>query len=449
MATILIANALTVNEGTSTYQDLLIRNGRIDTIGGNLSAKGVGRVIDADGRALFPGMIDDHVHFREPGLTHKGNIASESRAAVAGGITSYMEMPNTLPATTTIGRLEEKHRIARNTSFANYSFYLGGTNDNIETVKRLDPKQACGVKVFMGASTGNMLVDDTDVLEQIFTHCPTIVAAHCEHSPTIEANIRRFQAIHGENIPIALHPAIRSEAACYRSTALAVELARRCNTRLHILHLSTAKELTLFSSLPLEKRRITAEACVHHLLFSDTDYRDKGNLIKCNPAIKTEADRQQLLAALQEGTINVVGTDHAPHTLEEKQQPYLRAPSGLPLVQHAFVSLIEHVHDQTLTLEQVAERTAHGPAQLFDVKDRGYLREGYWADLVLVDLKRPTVVDDQPVCYHCGWTPFAGRTFRSSVVSTFVCGHPAFMDGQIDPTPKGMRLEFERSSSLK
>ncbi len=444
MTSILITNALTVNEGRSSHQDLLIRGGRIEAIGGDLSGKGTDRVIDAGGRALLPGMIDDQVHFREPGLTHKGDIRSESRAAVAGGITSYMEMPNTSPPTITIDLLEEKHRIAREASFANYSFYLGGANDNIEAVKMLDPKQACGVKVFMGASTGNMLVDDPDALEQIFTHSPTIVATHCEDSPTINENTRRFQAIHGENIPIALHPAIRSEAACYRSTALAVELARRCKTRLHILHLSTAKELALLSSMPLEAKRITAEVCVHHLLFSGTDYRDKGNLIKCNPAIKTEADRRELLAALQAGTIDVVGTDHAPHTLAEKRQSYLRAPSGLPLVQHALVSLLEHVHDRALSLEQVAEKTAHNPARLFEVKNRGYLREGYWADLVLVDLNRPTIVDDQPVYYHCGWTPFAGRTFRSSVAATFVCGHLAYLDGKIDPQPAGMRLEFNR-----
>ncbi|BBO69588.1 dihydroorotase [Desulfosarcina alkanivorans] len=444
MATILITNALTINEGTAIHQDLRIRDGRIDAIGGDLSGRGADRVVDAGGRVLLPGMIDDQVHFREPGLTHKGDIGSESRAAVAGGITTYMEMPNTAPATTTIDRLEEKHRIAGQTSYANYSFYLGGANDNIEIIKQLDPKQACGVKVFMGASTGNMLVDDPVALEQIFTHSPTIVATHCEDSPTIDENTGRFQAIHGEDIPIALHPAIRSEAACYQSTALAVELAGRCNTRLHVLHLSTARELGLLSSLPLEKKRITAEVCVHHLFFSGTDYRDKGNLIKCNPAIKTEEDRRQLLAALEKGTIDVVGTDHAPHTLAEKQQPYLKAPSGLPLVQHALVSLLEHVHTGALTLEQVAEKTAHSPAKLFDVRERGYLREGYWADLVLVDLEHPTVVDDQPVHYRCGWTPFAGHTFRSSVAATFVSGHLAYHDGRIDPDPAGQRLEFDR-----
>jgi dihydroorotase len=444
MASILITNALTVNEGSSNHQDLLIRSGRIDAIGGDLSGKRADRVVDADGCMLFPGMIDDQVHFREPGLTHKGDIRSESRAAVAGGITSYMEMPNTSPPTTTIDLLEEKHHIARGASFANYSFYLGAANDNIEAVKMLDPKQACGVKVFMGASTGNMLVDNPDTLEQIFTHSPTIVATHCEDSPTIAENTRLFRAIYGENIPIALHPAIRSEAACYMSTALAVDLARRCNTRLHVLHLSTAKELALLSSMPLEAKRISAEVCVHHLRFSETDYRDKGSLIKCNPAIKTEADRRRLLAALQEETIDVVGTDHAPHTLAEKQQSYLSAPSGLPLVQHAFVSLLEHVHDGALTVEQVAQKTAHNPARLFDVKERGYLREGYWADLVIVDLKQPTVVDEQPVHYRCGWTPFAGCTFRSRIAATFVGGHLAYLDGKIDPQPAGIRLEFDR-----
>ncbi|BBO76270.1 dihydroorotase [Desulfosarcina widdelii] len=444
MATILIANALTVNEGRSSHRDVLVRNGRIDAIGGDLAGKQADRVIDAAGNALLPGMIDDQVHFRQPGLTHKGDIGTESLAAVAGGITSYMEMPNTSPATTTIERLEEKHRIAEKTSFANYGFYLGATNDNIETIKKLNPLQACGVKVFMGASTGNMLVDDPIALEQIFTCSPVIVATHCEHSPTIDENTRRFQSIHGEDIPMALHPAIRSEAACYRSTALAVDLARRCQTRLHVLHLSTAKELVLFSSKPLDEKRITAEACVHHLYFSGTDYGDKGTLIKCNPAIKTEVDRCGLLTALQDGRIDVVGTDHAPHTLEEKQRPYVSAPSGLSLVQHALVCLLEHFHDGVLTLEQIVEKTAHGPARLFNVRKRGYLREGYWADLVLVDLDRPTSVDDQPIHYRCGWTPFAGRTFRSSIVATIVSGHLAYMEGKIDPIPSGMRLEFAR-----
>ncbi|HSO18935.1 MAG TPA: dihydroorotase, partial [Desulfosarcina sp.] len=402
------------------------------------------RVFDAGGRALLPGMIDDQVHFREPGLTHKGSIASESRAAVAGGITSFMEMPNTVPPTTTIDRLEEKHRLARGTSFANYSFYLGGANDNIDAIKRLDPGQACGVKVFMGASTGNMLVDDPDALTQIFTHSPTIVAVHCEDSPTIDANTRRLQAVHGEDIPMALHPAIRSEDACYRSTALAVDLARQCRTRLHVLHLSTAKELALFTSGPLDEKRITAEVCVHHLFFSGGDYAQLGTLIKCNPAVKTEADRLGLLAALKADTIDVVATDHAPHTLAEKRQPYLKAPSGLPLVQHALVSLLELVHDGVLTLPEAVEKIAHAPARLFDIKERGYLREGYWADLVLVDLDRPGLVDEQPVLYGCGWTPFAGRRFRSTVVATWVAGHAAFIDGRVDPAPTGRRLAFDR-----
>lgn len=444
MTSILISNALMVNEGVSAAGDMLIRDGRIDAIGSTLSGSRADRVIDADGRLLLPGMIDDQVHFRQPGLTHKGDIASESRAAVAGGITSFMDMPNTAPPTTTIERLDEKFRFAAEGAHANYSFYLGGANDNIETIKRLDPSSACGVKVFMGASTGNMLVDDPEALEAIFTHSPVIVATHCEHSPTIAENTLRFQAIHGADIPISLHPAIRSEAACYRSTALAVELARRCGTRLHVLHLSTAKELGLFSDRPLDEKRITVEVCVHHLFFSGTDYGDKGTLIKCNPAIKTDVDRLSLLAALKAGIIDVVGTDHAPHTLEEKRQPYLKAPSGLPLVQHALVSLLEHVHDGVLSVETVVERTAHAPARLFNVRERGYLREGYWADLVLVDMNRPVAVDDQPVHYRCGWTPFAGRTFRSCVAATIVSGHLAYMDGEVNPEPAGKRLEFDR-----
>ncbi len=444
MTSMLITNAMTVSDGLSICQDIYIRDGRIAAMATNLSGKRADRTIDAEGRILLPGMIDDHVHFREPGLTHKGDIGSESRAAVAGGITSYMEMPNTAPPTTTLDRLAEKYRIAEKRSFANYSFYLGATHDNIETVKRLDPRAACGVKVFMGASTGNMLVDDAVALEQIFTHSPIIVATHCEDTSTIEENTRRFQIIHGEDIPMALHPAIRSEAACYRSTALAVELARRCRTQLHVLHLSTAKELALFGDGPTDGKRITAEACVHHLYFAGTDYEAKGALIKCNPAIKTAKDRTALLAALASGKIDLVGTDHAPHTLAEKQQPYLRSPSGLPLVQHALVSLLEHVHDGVLTMPQLVEKIAHAPARRFDVKERGYLREGYWADLVLVDMHRPTVVDDDPIHYHCAWTPFAGRTFRSRVVATIVSGHLAYLDGKIDPKPNGRRLEFDR-----
>jgi len=444
MATLLIVNALTINEGASLHQDVWVRNGRIEAIAGDLAGRDADRIIDAGGRVLIPGMIDDQVHFRQPGLTHKGDIGSESRAAVAGGITSYMEMPNTSPPTTTIDRLEEKHGIAGETSFANYSFYLGGANDNIEAIKSLDPLQSCGVKVFMGASTGNLLVDDPRALEQIFTHSPVIVATHCEDSPTIDENTRRAQADHGRDIPMALHPRIRSEAACYRSTALAVDLARRCNTRLHVLHLSTARELELLSAQPLDEKRITAEACVHHLHFSESDYEEKGTLIKCNPAIKTAADRTELRAALQDGRIDVVGTDHAPHTLSEKQRPYIDAPSGLPLVQHALVCLLEHVHDGRLPLEQAVEKIAHGPARLFDVKERGYLREGYWADLAIVDMQQPTVVDAQPVLYRCGWTPFAGFTFRSRVIATIVSGRLAYVDGQVDSTPAGMRLEFDR-----
>ena len=444
MSSFLIANAKTINEGESICQDVFVRDGRIEAMGKDLSGKQADRVIEADGLLVLPGMIDDQVHFRQPGLTHKGDIGSESRAAVAGGITSFMEMPNTSPPTTTLERLAEKYRIAGETAFANYSFYLGGANDNIETIKRLDPKAACGVKVFMGSSTGNLLVDDPVALEQIFTHSPVIVATHCESDAVINENLHYIQKSHGEEIPFSLHPAIRSEEACYRSTALAVDLARRCGTRLHVLHLSTARELELFSEGPLDDKKITAEACVHHLYFSDSDYAAKGALIKCNPAIKTRMDRDGLLAGVASGKIDIVGTDHAPHTLEEKQQSYLRSPSGLPLVQHALVSFLEHVHEGSLTLAQAVEKTAHAPARLFDVKERGYLREGYWADLVLVDMHKPTVVDDEKIHYRCGWTPFAGRSFRSRVVATFVSGHLAYENHEIDPTPKGRRLEFDR-----
>ncbi len=444
LSSFLITNAKTINEGESICQDVLVRDGRIEALGKDLSGKQAGRVIDAKGLLLLPGMIDDQVHFREPGMTHKGDIGSESRAAVAGGITSFMEMPNTSPPTTTMERLDEKYRIAGETSFANFAFYFGGANDNIEVIKGLDPKAACGVKVFMGSSTGNLLVDDPAALEQIFTHSPIIVATHCESDIVIGENMRYIRKTHGDDIPVSLHPAIRSEEACYRSTAMAIDLAEYCNTRLHVLHVSTAKELELFPEGSPDDKKITAEACVHHLYFSDADYAAKGALIKCNPAIKTEMDRKGLLAALAGGKIDTVGTDHAPHTLEEKQQPYQQSPSGLPLVQHALVSLLEHVHEGALTLSQVVEKTAHAPARRFDVKERGYLREGYWADLVLVDTHTIAAVDDETIHYRCGWTPFAGRTFRSRIMATFVSGHLAYENGEIDPTPSGRRLEFDR-----
>ncbi|MDL2328361.1 dihydroorotase [Desulfosarcina sp. OttesenSCG-928-A07] len=443
MKRILIKGATTVNEGITAVRDIFIKEGRIHAIGSGLSGKNADQVIDGEGLFLLPGMIDDQVHFRQPGLTHKGTIASESRAAVAGGITSFLDMPNTVPPTTSIQALTEKYHMAEGTAFSNYGFYFGAANDNIEAIKSLDPEMTCGLKVFMGASTGNLLVDNPDALEQIFIHSPVLVAVHCEDTPTIDAAISHFKRIYGSDIPISLHPLIRSEAACFKSTSLAVELAKKHKTRLHVLHLSTEKELSLFSEKPLNEKHITAEVCAHHLFFSDKDYKDRGTLIKCNPAIKTEKDRFSLLTALKDGKIDVVGTDHAPHTLEEKQKPYLGAPSGLPLVQHALVCLLEHVHNGILSLETLVERMAHAPAQLLGIRERGYLREGYWADLVLVDMHQPTFVDKNPIYYQCGWTPFSGLTFRSKVAATLVSGHVAFLNGKLDPSPAGRRLVFD------
>lgn len=444
MKRITILNALIVNEGTVQPGDVRIQNGRIEAIGKDLGGAPADIQIDAGGAALFPGMIDDQVHFREPGLTHKGDIASESRAAVAGGITSFMEMPNTRPPTLDGARLEEKFRLAGNRSFANYSFYLGASNDNIEAVKAVDPSTVCGIKVFMGASTGNMLVDNPRALEALFLNAPTLVAAHCEDTPTILENENRFRNLFGEEIPMDAHPKIRSEVACYKSTALAVALAKATGARLHLLHLSTAREMALLSDAPLSEKRITAEGCIHHLFFTDADYAAKGALIKCNPAIKTGRDREALLAAVVENKIDVIATDHAPHTLAEKAAPYFQAPSGLPLVQHALPCLLEHYHSGRFTLPLIAEKTAHAPARLFQIPDRGYIREGYRADLVLVDLHRPLAVNDASCYYKCGWSPFAGHIFSSTVKATIVSGHLAYHEGDFDPVPAGERLVFQR-----
>jgi dihydroorotase len=444
MQTILIQNARIVNEGRVEEGDILIQNGRIKKIASGLSAPGIDVRIDAREKVLLPGMIDDQVHFREPGMTHKGDLASESAAAVAGGITSFMDMPNNRPPTVSRDQLTEKLGLARGRSFANYAFYLGASNANIEEIKALDPARTCGVKVFMGASTGQMLVDEPLALERIFREAPVIIAAHCEDTPMILANEREFSRIYGENIPSACHPLIRSRQACYRSSALAVDLARRYGTRLHVLHVSTKEELALFSEGPPTDKRITAEVCVHHLFFDDSDYAGQGTLIKCNPAIKTREDRQALVQAVVDHRIDVIATDHAPHTLKEKQAPYLEAPSGLPLVQHALMCLLEHFHAGRMSLALIAEKTAHAPASLFRVKDRGFVREGYWADLVLVDLNRPFQVDDQPILSKCGWSPFSGRRFRSSIDVTIVSGHVAYRNGQLEKKPYGMALEFDR-----
>ena len=444
MKSILIVNAAIVSDGDMATGDVYIRSGRIAQIGSDLASRSADHVIDARGRILLPGMIDDQVHFREPGLTHKGDLTSESRAAVAGGITSYMDMPNTHPPTTTADRLESKFQSAAGRSFANYSFYLGATNDNLEQIQALDPHKSCGVKVFMGSSTGNLLVDDTDALQGIFARSPVIVTTHCEDDTIINENARRSREKYGENVPMSEHPRIRSEEACYRSTLQAVDLARSFGTRLHILHLTTARELSLLSKRPMDEKTITAEACVHHLFFDESAYAVKGTRVKCNPAIKSSTDRQALLEAVCDGRIDVIATDHAPHTLEEKQKPYFQAPSGLPLVQHALLCLLEHCHDGRLSLPLVAEKTAHAPARLFQLKDRGYIREGCWADLTLVDMNRPCRVDELPVFARCGWTPFEGFTFRSTVDATIVSGQVAYRNGRIADAPAGMRLTFER-----
>ena len=443
MTQTLIKNARIVNEGQVTDGDLLIANGRIDAIGGTLSREGA-REIDAAGAYLLPGMIDDQVHFREPGFEHKGTIATESRAAVAGGITSYMEMPNCNPLTVNHGALLDKHVRAGKSSLANYAFYLGATNDNLEDIKAVDTHLACGIKVFMGASTGNMLVDDVTTLEGIFESSPLVIATHCEDTPTILANEAAAAERFGEDIPFSEHPRIRSEEACWKSSSMAVELAKRFGARLHVLHLTTARELALFEPGPVAGKRITAEACVHHLYFNESWYETKGAAIKCNPAIKSAADQAALLAAVAEDRIDVIATDHAPHTAEEKARHYAKAPAGLPLVQHALLTLLEHVHAGTFSIEKVVEKVAHAPATLFEVSKRGFIREGYHADLVLVDANTPTDVAAEPVYSKCGWSPFSGIRFRSRITATFVGGRLMFADGEFKDDQPGDPLTFER-----
>ena len=435
-----IVNARIVNEGKIIEGDLAIAQGRILGIGAPPAANA--RVIDAEGAYLLPGMIDDQVHFREPGLEHKATIASESRAAVAGGVTSYLEMPNCIPQTVTTEALADKRARAAASSMANYAFYLGATNDNLEVIKGIDPKLPCGVKIFMGSSTGNMLVDDEHTLEQIFAATRLVIATHCEHTPTILANEAAAHATYGDAIPFSEHPRIRSADACYRSSSLAIELARRHDARLHVLHISTARELALFAPGDLEQKRITAEACVHHLFFNDTAYATHGSHIKCNPAIKTVDDQHALWAAVNDGRIDVIATDHAPHTIAEKSSPYSQAPAGLPLVQHALLSLFEHVHAGRFSVETVVEKTAHAPARLFDIADRGFVRDDYWADLTLIAPTPPSA--DLPILAKCGWSPFRGVAFGSRVVMTWVNGELRYREGDFLPGSNGRALEFNR-----
>jgi len=440
----LLKNALVVNEGQCVETDVLIAGQFIQKIGRDLSVENA-EVIDLKGDLLLPGVIDDQVHFREPGLTHKGNIATESRAALAGGITSFMEQPNTNPQTTTIAKLEEKFAVAAKTSFANYSFLFGGTNDNLEEIKRLDPKSCSGIKLFLGSSTGNMLVDDAEVLERIFQSTEMVISTHCEDEETIRLNLANHIERFGDDIPIKYHPIIRSEEACYLSSSKAIALAKKTGARLHVFHLSTGKETDLFTNqIPLKDKKITAEVCIHHLWFSDQDYEEKGTLIKWNPAVKTADDRNTLWEALLDDRIDVVATDHAPHTLAEKQNPYTSAPSGGPLVQHALLAMLQKQKEGKITLEKIVEKMCHNPAILFDVEKRGYIREGYYADLVQVNTQSNWKVAKENLLYKCGWSPFEGTVFNTKVMRTFVNGHLAFDQGVFSKKLNAMRMTFNR-----
>ncbi len=441
MKKLLLVNGRVVNEGRIVEADVLIAGERIERVGSALPGEGA-EVVDLEGRYVLPGLIDDQVHFREPGLGHKATIESESRAAICGGVTSFLDMPNTSPPTVDRAALAAKRERAAGASFANYGFYLGATNTNIEEIKRVTRADACGIKVFMGASTGNMLVDDPAALEAIFAEAPLPVATHCEDTPMIRAAEAEYRARYGEDVPMEAHPKIRSAEACYKSSSLAVGLARRHGTRLHVLHLTTGRELELFDRGPIEGKKITAEVCVHHLWFDETSYRDLGTLIKCNPAIKTPADREALVMGVVEDSIDVIATDHAPHTLAEKSSPYFQAPSGLPLVQHSLLMLLEQHEQGLFSLPAIVEKAAHNPARLFGIVDRGFVREGYLADLAVVDLERETRVDRAQILYKCGWSPLEGSTLHSSVFMTILNGVPVYRDGRLAAEPRGRALTF-------
>jgi dihydroorotase len=446
MKSILITGANIVNEGRISLGDVLIKAGRIAKIGTDLSAEVADIQINGKGKHLFPGVIDDQVHFREPGLTHKGEIYTEAKAGVAGGTTTYMEMPNTVPQAVTIPLLEEKFARASQVSLANYSFFFGATNKNLKEILKIDPKYVCGVKIFQGSSTGNMLVDNPEVLEGIFKECKLLIAIHSENDNIIKANLEEFKAIYGDDIPVKFHPKIRSEEACYDASSRAVALAKKYKTRLHVLHISTAKELELFdNSIPLEQKRVTAEACIHHMWFAEEDYETKGNLIKWNPAIKTSNDRDQIFQAVLDDRIDVIATDHAPHTSEEKSLPYTKAPSGGPLNQHSLVAMLDFYHQGKISLEKIVQKMTHNVATLFQIQERGYIREGYFADLVLVDLNSPWTVSKENILSKCGWSPFEGHTFHSKVSHTIVSGHLVYEEGKFYEEKKGERITFFRN----
>jgi len=441
-----IVNAKIVSDGSISEKEILIQDGFIQKIDSIITQK-ADETIDAKGQYLLPGVIDDQVHFREPGLTHKADLYTESRAAVAGGVTSYMEMPNTQPPTFTQELLEQKYQRAAQVSLANYSFYLGTSDTNLDEILKTNPKKVCGIKIFMGSSTGNLLVDNPKTLENVFSQTPLLIAVHCEDDKIVNANkLRLLQEIGEANLTAKHHPIIRDTEACYASSSLAVGLAKKHGTRLHILHISTAKELELFdNTLPLSQKRITAEACIHHLWFCDEDYLTKGNFIKWNPAVKTAQDRKAIWQAVLDNRIDVIATDHAPHTLAEKQQPFLQAPSGGPLIQHTLQAMLDCVAQGSITIEKVVEKMCHAPATLFQIKQRGYIREGYWADIVLVDTQKPYTVTPDNLLYKCKWSPFEGHTFQSTITHTFVSGHLAFKEGKINDERLGFRLAFDRN----
>ncbi len=444
MRSIIIKNGTLVNEGKISEADILIKNGIIVKIDSSIN-EAADIEINAEGKHVFPGCIDDQVHFREPGLTHKGNIYSEAKAAVAGGVTSFMEMPNTVPSATTQALLADKYDKASTTSLANYSFFMGTTNHNLEELLKTNKKEVCGIKIFMGSSTGDMLVDNPLALEKIFSEVDMLIATHCEDDPTVKQNLARLKSEKGDNIFAQDHPLIRSAEACYLSSSFAVNLAKKHGTKLHILHISTAKELELFNNtIPLKDKRITAEACIHHLWFSDTDYATKGNYIKWNPAVKTATDREAIFKAILDETIDVIATDHAPHTIAEKEQPYLQAPSGGPLVQHSLIAMLDFYNQGKISLTHIAKKMSHDVATLFQIEKRGFIREGYYADLAIVNLSKPYKVSKENILYACGWSPFEGHIFQSTVENTIVSGHLAYSYGQFNETQKGMRLSFDR-----
>ncbi len=444
MNKILIKNGTIINEGIRFKSDLLIENGFISKIDENIT-EDTAQIIDAEGKWIIPGIIDDQVHFREPGLTHKATIASESKAAIAGGVTSFIEQPNTVPNTVTQEILEEKYNIASKTSYANYSFMMGGTNDNLDEILKTNPRNVAGIKLFLGSSTGNMLVDNEEVLEKIFSSTKMLIAVHCEDEETIKNNLQKAKETYGEDIPTDQHPIIRSEEACYKSSSKAIALAKKTGARLHIFHISTARETELFTNqIPLEEKQITSEVCVHHLYFTDKDYATKGNFIKWNPAVKTESDKNALWEALLDNRLDVIATDHAPHTLEEKSQKYLQAPSGGPLVQHSLLTMLEFAKEGKIEVEKVVEKMAHNPAIVFQIEKRGFLREGYHADIAIIDPNSPFTVNKDNILYQCGWSPLEGKVFSHSISTTIVNGNIAMLDGKINDKTFGQRLLFNR-----